>query len=71
MVNFYAAISKYLNCNSCSLKPEIHCQDSQQRTECYHRRASAAVGATGDAVVQRRLVDDLSTRCCQLVYRRF
>jgi len=34
-----------------------------------HRRASAAVGGTGDAVVQRRLVDDLSTRGCQLVYR--
>jgi len=42
-----------------------------QITASYHRRASAALGATGDAVVQRRLVDDLSTRCCQLVYRCF
>jgi len=34
----------------------------QQETECYHQPASAAVAdaaATDDAVVQRRLVDDL------------
>ena len=38
-----------------------------------YRLSSAAVAAaaTGDVVVQRRLVDDLWIRCCQLVYRCF